>query len=149
MDPTVEAATAILEKLRSDLREGLAGQSAAALNWKPASGANSIAGLLAHMMESGNFLVQSGLGRTIPRDREAQFAATAPDAETLLQRVDQGFEPILRGAREYTPEALAARRDFRGTEVPSAWFLLHTCDHLLEHWGQIQLTRDMYQTMRG
>ena len=148
MDPTVEAATAILEKLRSDLREGLAGQSAAALNWKPASGANSIAGLLAHMMESGNFLVQSGLGRTIPRDREAQFAATAPDADALLARVDEVWPRLLNAARAYTPETLAATRELRGNPVTGAWCLLHTCEHLMEHWGQIQLTRDLYAARR-
>lgn len=140
----IEAATMMLEKLRRDLHDGLAGQSGEALDWRPAPGANSIAGLVAHMLESGNFLLQAGRGRTIPREREAQFAAGAPDAATLLARLDAGWAPIVAGARAYTAADLAAHQPFRGEERVGAWFLLHTCGHLLEHWGQIQLTRDLY-----
>ncbi len=144
MEPVVDAATTILEKLRGDIRQGLEGQGPEALNWRPTPDGNSIAGLLAHMLESANFLLQLGLGNTIPRDREAQFAASAPDAQTLLSRLDEGWPRLLDAARAYTPEALAASREFRGNPVTGAWCLLQTCAHLTEHWGQIQLTRDLY-----
>ena len=148
MEPVVEAATTILGKLRGDIRQGLEGQVAEALNWKPTPDGNSIAGLLAHMLESSTFLLQLGLGNTIPRDREAQFAATAPDAGALLALVDEGWPRLLDAARAYTPETLAATRELRGNPVTGAWCLLHTCEHLMEHWGQIQLTRDLYAARR-
>ena len=144
MEPVVDAATTILEKLRDDLRAGLQGQGAEALNWRPTPDGNSIAALLAHMLESSNFLLQLGLGNAIPRDREAQFAATAPDAAALLARVDEGWPRLLDAARRYTAEELAAPRELRGNPVTGAWCLMHTCEHLMEHWGQIHLTRDLY-----
>ena len=144
MEPVVEAATTILETLRGDIRQGLEGQSGEALNWRPTPDGNAIAGLLAHMLESSTFLLQLGLGNTVPRDREAQFAATAPDAQALLARLDEAWPRLLEAARAYTPETLAAPREFRGNRVTGAWCLLHACAHLLEHWGQIQLTRDLY-----
>ena len=146
MEPVVDAATTILEKLRSDIRQGLEGQAAEALNWRPTPDGNSIAGLLAHMLESSTFLLQLGLGNTVPRDREAQFAATAPDAQALLARLDEAWPRLLEAARAYTPETLAASRELRGNPVTGAWCLVHTCEHLMEHWGQIQLTRDLYAT---
>ena len=148
MEPVVDAATTILQKLRSDIRQGLEGQGAEALNWKPTPNGNSIAGVLAHMLESSNFLLQLGLGNTVPRDRDAQFGATASDAQALLSRVDESWPRLLDAARSYTPETLAASRELRGNPVTGAWCLLHTCEHLMEHWGQIQLTRDLY-AVRG
>ena len=149
MEPVIDAATTILEQLRSDIRQGLEGQGAEALNWRPTPDGNSIAALLAHMLESANFLLQLGLGHTIPRDREAQFAATAPDARALLSRLDEAWPRLLEAARTYTPETLAASHEFRGNAVTGAWCLLHTCEHLMEHWGQIQLTRDLYAARGG
>lgn len=144
MDPTAATAATILEQLREDLRAGLAGQSAEALNWRPTPDGNSIAGLVAHLSEASNFLLHAGKGETVPRDREAQFAATTPDADTLLARIDAAWEPLLQLARSYTAADLAATRDIRGRQRSGAWCLLHACEHAAEHWGQIQLTRDLY-----
>lgn len=149
MEPFVESAVATLEQLRADLKAGLEGQSADALNWQPLPGANSIAGMVAHLLESGNYLVQYGLGKTIPREREAQFAVTVPDAAALLARIDAGFEPILQNAHCYTEIDLQRVHEFRGERHPGAWFLLRACIHMTEHWGQIQLTRDLLATRQG
>lgn len=149
MEPFVESAVATLEQVRADLKAGLEGQSAAALNWQPLPDANSIAGMVAHLLESSNYLVQYGLGKTIPREREAQFVVTVPDAAALLRRIDEGFEPILQNAHCYTEIDLQQMREFRGERHNGAWFLLRACIHTMEHWGQIQLTRDLYAARRG
>jgi uncharacterized damage-inducible protein DinB len=143
MEPTVEAAIRSIDTLRRDLREGLTGQDAATLNWRPYPGGNTIAGLLAHMLESSHFLLHTGLGETVERERDAQFAATAPDAEALLARADAGFDSLRALLEGYTAERLAARHDFRGADIPGAWFVLHVCEHMHEHWGQIQTMRDL------
>jgi uncharacterized damage-inducible protein DinB len=148
MEPMVEAVTKAVERLRGDLHTALAGQSAEMLNWRPVPDGNSIAGLIAHMLESSLFLLQVGSGQPIAPDRQAvrdaQFTMTAPDAATLLAQLDAGWEPILRGIGACTADSLVAEHDLRGNRYTGAWFLLRTCDHLYEHWGQIQLTRDLY-----
>lgn len=144
MEPTAATAATILEQLREDLRAGLTGQSAEALNWRPTPDGNTIAGLVAHLIEASAFLLHAGKGESVPRDREAPFAATTPDAATLLAQIDAAWEPLPRLARSYTAADLAATREVRGRQRAGAWYLLHTCEHAAEHWGQIQLTRDLY-----
>ena len=143
MEPLVEATMISLRQLQRDLRDGLAAQPADVLNWLPYPGGNTIAGLVAHMYEAGNFLLHSGLGETVTRERDRQFASSVPGADALLAHVDDSTGNLLDLAARYDAAALAARRDFRGTPVPGAWFLLHCCEHLLEHWGQIQTIRDL------
>lgn len=149
MEPTVDAASVILEKLRADLHAGLTGLDSDALNWRPLPEANSIAGLVAHLLEASRFLLELGRGQTIPRDREAQFGQAAPDVGTLLARVDAGWEPLLAAVRAYSAGDLAATRQFRDRQVTGAWCLVHACEHATEHWGQIQLTRDLYAARNG
>lgn len=143
MEPLVEVATFVLAKLREDMHEGLAGQGAATLNWRPYPDGNTIAGLVAHMFESGNFLLRTGLGETVTRERDRQFASSVPDAAALLAHIDAGAANLTGLAGQYTAARIAARHDFRGDDLPGAWFLLHCCEHLQEHWGQIQTIRDM------
>ena len=78
------------------------------------------------------------------RDREAQFAATMPDTATLLAHVESVTTNLLALLQDYTAADLARHRDFRGNNTVGAWFILHACEHALEHWGQIQLIRDIY-----
>jgi hypothetical protein len=97
------------------------------------------------MYDAANFLLHSGLGRTIARDREGQFAAAMPDADALLAHVDGVTERLLALAGEYTAADLARHTDFRGNDTVGAWFIVHACEHALEHWGQIQMIRDLYK----
>ncbi len=143
MEPLIAAATDELEELRSDIRDGLASQTTATLNWAPHAGGNTIAGLLAHMLESAQFLLRVGRGETPTRDRDAQFLANTPDASALLAAVDGGFDAIVGLLHGYTAADLAARYPFREREMTGARFVLRVCDHLHEHWGQIQTTRDL------
>ena len=143
MDPLIEAAARSVTTLQQDMRAGLAGQSAEALNWRPYPDGNTISGLVSHMFESGNFLLRTGLGQEVVRERDAQFAAAMPDAEALLAHIDRSTENLLTLTRSYTAADLARRNDFRGNDTPGAWFVLHMCEHLQEHWGQIQTIRDL------
>jgi uncharacterized damage-inducible protein DinB len=143
MEAVIEAAVRSVTTLRQDMRAGLTGQSAEALNWRPYPDGNTISGLVSHMFESGNFLLRTGLGQEVVRERDVQFAATMPDAEALLAHVDRSAENLLALARSYTADDLARRNDFRGNDTPGAWFVLHMCEHLQEHWGQIQTIRDL------
>lgn len=143
MEPLIAATTWEIEQLRRDLRAGLAAVPAAALNARLYPTGNTIAGLIAHMYDAGNFLLHTGLGEAVARDRDAQFAATVRDAADLLARVDRGTENLLALAARYTATDLARHQEYRGNTVAGAWFLVHACAHLAEHWGQIQTLRDL------
>ena len=148
MEPLIEATTIVLQKLRQDMHDGLAQASAATLNWRPYPDGNTIAGLTSHMFESGNFLLRSGLSETVIRERDQQFAKSVPDAAALLAHVDENTANLLDLAGRYDATIMAGRFDFRGTPIPGAWYLLHCCEHLLEHWGQIQTIRDLAHQTR-
>ena len=93
MEPLIAAATDELEELRSDMREGLAGRTTATLNWAPHPGGNTIAGLLAHMLESAQFLLRVGHGETPTRDRDSQFFA---EIESIPGLPEEEQEKLLK-----------------------------------------------------
>lgn len=145
MDPLIEATTETIEQLRLDMREGLVGIAPEILNTPAYPAGNTIAGLVAHMYDAGNYLLHTGLGMAVARDRDAQFAATIPDAQALLAHIDRSTENLLTLTARYTGTELAAHRDYRGNTIVGAWFVMHTCTHLLEHWGGIQTIRDVHR----
>lgn len=144
MDPLIEAATQTIEQLRLDLHEGLVGIAPEMLNTPAYPAGNTIAGLVAHMYDAGNYLLHTGLQLEVARDRDAQFSAKAPDAESLLLQIDRSTANLLSLTERYTTTALAAHQDYRGQSLVGAWFVIHTCTHLLEHWGGIQTIRDAH-----
>ncbi len=144
MEPLIEAATQHIEQLRLDMHEGLAGMPPEALNTPAYPVGNTIAGLVAHMYDAGNYLLHTGLSLAVARDRDAQFAATIPDDQTLLAHIDRSTANLVSLTVRYTSAELAAHQDYRGNTTMGAWFVMHTCTHLLEHWGSIQTIRDTH-----
>lgn len=140
-----QAGVTVLEKLHADIQEGLEGLAPEALNWRPLPETNSIAGLLSHMVEASTYLLALGRGVPVQRDRDAQFAKHASDGAAFLGEVSAAWPGLIDAVRSYTGADLAAPREMRGRAVNGAWCLVHACEHLTEHWGQIQLTRDLYQ----
>lgn len=139
-----QAVVAALEKLHADIQEGLEGLAPEALNWRPLPETNSIAGLLSHMVEASTFLLALGRGIPVQRDRDAQFAKSATGGAAFLAEVSAAWPGLVDAVRSYSGADLTAAREMRGRAVNGAWCLLHACEHLTEHWGQIQLTRDLY-----
>lgn len=144
MEPLIGSALQEIATVRRDFRAEFVGVPTAALNWRPYSEGNTIAGLVAHMYDAANFLLHTGLGEAIQRDREGKFAASTDDLEALLAEVDRQTERILALAARYTADDLAREHHFRGMAITGSWFVVHACTHLLEHWGQIQMIRDLH-----
>ncbi len=145
MEPLIEATTQHIEQLRLDMHDGLAGVAPEILNTAAYPAGNTIAGLVAHMYDAGNYLLHTGLGLAVVRERDAQFAATIPDAQALLAHIDSSTANLLALVARYTGTELAGHQDYRGNTTAGAWFVMHTCTHLLEHWGGIQTIRDTHQ----
>lgn len=112
------------------------------------AGANSAFAILTHCLGVvefwGGFMVA---GRTIARDREAEFEAQGA-VEELAQRTEEAGRRLRVDIRGL--DSLAAPPDVLGPEdagVPYARskgaVLLHIVEELFQHLGQMELTRDM------
>ena len=152
MDALRNAAKELLRARKELLREVVRGLDAAALNWVPVAGANSIAQLVAHALDAERFLLATAVDVPLTRDRAAQFQVTAASAEELLASIDR----VEREVESYLDQLSEAHGGAAITRVeptwpvPSlthtgAWWLLHGIEHTSEHLGQALLTRQLYE----
>jgi uncharacterized damage-inducible protein DinB len=152
-DPIIAAGREIIDQALSDMRGCIAGAQPQALNWQPAGdGTNSIAVLAVHSLHSTRSWLSVALGATLPpRDRPAEFLASAADVAALVATID-GMESdciaLLDAAT--APDWSAARQTHprpagdEPSRVPAAWAFLHALEHLREHVGQMLLTRQLW-----
>jgi hypothetical protein len=151
-DPFIAAAREQFTVTLGDLRQGIQGATAEALNWRPGEDTNPIAVLAVHVMGSTRWWLSVALGAPRPdRDRAAEFQAAAPGADGLLAHIADGEREclaLLDGAREVDWMAVrqtgARPRPGAVEQVTSAWALIHALEHLGEHAGQIALTRQLW-----
>jgi len=146
-DPTLEAARSIVDESLDAMRAAVAGASADALNRLPAGDdTNSIAVLVVHALSSTRWWLSVALGGPVPeRDRPSEFLTTVAGADELLGV----FDPIAADCRTllstdvaFDPGAI--RVDPRdGDSVTAAWALIHAVEHLREHVGHAELTRQL------
>ena len=148
-DPTIEAARDILEDSLGELRKAVDGCSVGDLNRRPIDGdTNALAVLVTHAMQSTRSWLSLATGAPLPeRDRDTEFLAVADDAAafmSLLDDISAECRGLLEGDVAYDPGATATApwRTYRSDEpVTAAWALLHALEHLREHVGHAQLTR--------
>ena len=152
-DPTVTAAREIVEESIEGIHGAILGLPVEALNWRPSrEGTNPIAVLAVHAMHSTRSWLAVALGAPLPdRDRDAEFRTVVADPGQLLEREPAGggcrallatedaFEPGTM--RESHVRASSGRADV----VSSAWALLHAVEHVREHMGHAQLTRQLWE----
>ena len=146
-DPTLEAARSIVDQSLDAMRAAIDGASAEALNRRPAGDdSNPIAVLAVHALSSTRWWLSTALGQPVPeRDRPSEFLTTVASADELLGL----FDPIAADCRAllstdvaFDPGAI--RDDPRdGDRVTAAWALIHAVEHLREHVGHVELTRQL------
>ena len=156
-DPTLIAAREIIEESIEGIRGAISGLPADALNWLPSrDGTNPIAVLAVHAMHSTRSWLAVAVGAPLPaRDRDAEFRTVVDDPGELLETVDglaedcrallavDAFEPGVM--RESHLRASSGRAEV----VSGAWALLHAVEHLREHMGHAQLTRQLWEGREG
>ena len=150
MSAQLEADLAVLEELLDDLSDLIRPLDAAALNWAPlGEGTNSIAALVVHTSGSTASWLARAVGETLPRDREAEFRSRG-SASSLLDAVERCRDDARRRFRQLEGSEMASLRHvhrLRGdadADVSVAWCAEHALAHAAEHWGQIQLTAQLY-----
>jgi len=157
-DPTVSAAREIFDEKIEGIHGSVDGLPTEALNWRPAGDdTNPIAVLAVHAMGSTRNWLAVAFGAQLPeRDRSAEFRSVAGDGTELLAHVDRVAEDCRRlfdGAGRFQPDATRASgfRTRSGDEevVTRAWAILHALEHLSEHVGHAQLTRQLWERREG
>lgn len=150
-DPILSAARRFIAGGFSTLRSVVEAVPAEALNWRPAGEeTNSIAVLVTHAAYSTRLLLAMALGLPLPtRDRPAEFAAQAEDAESLLRLVDELSAECLAALDTAVPVDWAALRERRRdggevVQIPAAEALFHAVEHLRGHADEASLTRHLW-----
>lgn len=145
MDPLATAALEQFEELHADLRTVVGDLQGAALNWQPGAETNSIYVLVTHLLGAEHFWLAAAVGRSIERERAAEFRAQGADASNLLRLLDEADAHARELLALLTPQALAATFAGRGEEHSGAWCLLHALEHSGQHRGQALLTRQLWE----
>ncbi len=128
------------------------GLTAAQLNWRPATSANSACAIVSHVLGSTRvYALGFGCGHAVRRDRDAEFAAAGVDAEMLVAGLRQLASEIAGALAGLAPAALDARL----TPPPELWgtgepveitrrdALVESIRHAGLHLGELRLTRDL------
>ena len=150
-DPIIEAAGRAVDQACSTLRTAVAGLPAEALNWRPAGDdTNSLAVLATHAMYATRLLLHMATGVPAPpRDRAAEFAATAGGAAPLLDLIDglaAECAAVLAAAGPIDWGTPRTRRRDDGSivEMSAAAALFHAVEHLRGHADEAALTRHFW-----
>jgi uncharacterized damage-inducible protein DinB len=157
-DPTITATRDIVEESIEGMRGAIVGLPAEALNWRPSGeGTNPIAVLAVHALYSTRSWLAVATGAPLPdRDRDAEFRTVVADPGELLETVDRlaaDCGALLATEDAFEPGTMRESH-FRASSgrvevVSGAWALLHAVEHLREHMGHAQLTRQLWDEREG
>ncbi len=140
----------MIEDLRGQVRDLIAGLPSEALNWRPLDGSeehatNSMAVLAAHVAGAEHFWIGEEVGRLPPsRDRDAEFATQAGGAAELVDLLEQVGEETRRIFSSLSDADLDGTREVRDRVIPVRWCILHVIDHTALHLGHMQLTYQLW-----
>lgn len=150
MNPYLTASRAVLEELYDNLLSLIRTLGEDCLNWTPLTNeTNSITNLTCHIVGSVDSWLARAVDEPFPRDRDAEFR-TYSNMEELVTLIEQSrartrdrfacLDTIdgstLRSVRRHAAEAPAP--------LSAAWCVEHAIIHAGEHWGQIQLNRQLH-----
>ena len=151
MYPELESYVQVIEHLRSQIGELIAGLTAEALNWQPVEGTgehatNSLAVLATHVAGSEHYWIGEVAGRLpATRIRDAEFAAEAGDAAPLLQLLEERTAETRQVLSALEAADLESVREMGDRTVTVRWCILHVIEHTALHLGHMQLTYQLWR----
>jgi hypothetical protein len=155
MDPITAAAVDMLRRNTAELRQAVTGLSVEQLNRPPLKDTSSLAVLVEHSVTGTIALMESAItgrmdrGRYMGEIRPAAFATNSADEQLLhasLDRLDALVDQL-----EKAPPAdgyagpVQFERQYEGAPRSRVWSLIHAVQHLREHVGHAQLTRQLLE----
>jgi uncharacterized damage-inducible protein DinB len=140
----------MIDDLRGQVRDLIAGLPAEALNWRPLESSeehatNSLGVLATHIAGAEHFWTAEVVGGLPPsRDRDAEFAIRAASASELVGLLEQVGEETREIFSTMSETDLDGTREARGRVIPVRWCILHVIDHSALHLGHMQLTYQLW-----
>lgn len=141
----------VLEEMVDDFLALVDRSDEVCLHWQPpAEGANSIAALVRHSFASLDTWLSRALGDEVVRDRDSEFEGTtaAVDLVVLVEkaraRYRRQFARLTKTAPA-TPRTVTRLDRTEAEQLTAAWCVEHALAHVAEHWGQVRLTRDLWE----
>ena len=137
-----------LETLYNEFKKTIDGLSKEALDWVPGTEMNSLCVIVVHVTGStrywmGDIVAQDDSNR----DRDAEFRTQGVDLVELIDRLDSGLAYIKRVFEGLTLEDLETicvlPQD--GREITKGWAICHVLEHVANHLGHAQVTRQMWE----
>lgn len=146
MDQTASTIVDLFLKAHAQLRDLVRDMDADQLNWAPAPDTNSPAVLVTHTLASEYHTWLFVRDIQEPRDRDAEFRATATSADELMAQIDRADELTRQHGAATTTEDLAATRTRpeRDPQIGLHW-LVNNYGHAREHIGHLELTAQLYK----
>ena len=142
----------MMDDLRGQVGDLIAGLPADVLNWRPVEGqddhaTNSLAVMVSHAAGAEHFWIYEVIGRRPPtRDRDAEFATMVEGPEPLLDKLKATGQETAEIMAELTAADLEATREAWDRTVPVRWSILHAIEHTALHLGHMQLTYQLWQS---
>lgn len=148
MQPFFEDYLGFLEERHHDILKALDGLPPAALDWSPGKGMNSISVLIFHLTGAERYWIGDVAARDpFPRDREAEFKVHDVGVDVLRKRLMDNITYARKMLDKLTVQDLEAERTSPrdGEKGTVAWALIHALEHMTNHLGHIQLTRQLWE----
>jgi uncharacterized damage-inducible protein DinB len=142
----------MIEDLREQVCNLVAGVPADALNWRPIEGdddhaTNSLAIMAAHVAGAEHFWIAEVVGQwPATRDRSSEFVLKAADAQALIDRLNESSAETREILPALTIDDLHSTRQVGGRMVSVRWAILHVIDHTALHLGHMQLTYQLWHS---
>jgi len=129
----------------------LDGLSPDELNWRPIESANSLYVLANHIIGTTEENLLGVLcGRSVRRQREAEFAVKGESAESVCSKWRELQELVRQNLGLLSAEELDRKREHpRRGQVTGREVLIIVARHAAEHMGQALLTRDLLLVAQG
>ena len=142
----------LLQQCHNEILEALNGLPSEALDCSPGRDMNSISVLVFHLTGAERYWIGDVAAQDPKeRDRDAEFRVRDVGMDVLKKRLGDNLEYARNALEEFTIQDLettrVSARDGRTFSV--AWALLHAMEHTTLHLGQIQLTRQLWEQLRG
>lgn len=154
MTPFLDASRAVLDEMFDAMADFIRPLDETCLNWAPLDDdANSIAAMVVHVGGSIDAWLARAADEPASRDRDAEFRARA-GASQLIEAIERARSEARRrlaaldGADLGRQMRVVRLGSGKEQHVSVAWCVEHAIIHGGEHWGQIQLTRQLYDARR-
>ena len=150
MLPEVHIYLTDLEDLRDQVKSLLGGLPQEALDWRPIEGGgelatNSLAAMGVHLAGSETFWMKEIIGgKKIERDRDAEFVSKRLNPSELQAKIGTAAKGTLEILSALTEKQLEEERRWKDRSVSVRWCILHAIEHIAQHLGHMQLTRQLW-----